>query len=51
MLVTDYHIRDYREAGYCLVEGLIPTDLMDAARTRILEIADDLNGRKEEWEV
>ena len=38
-LVTDQHLTQYRNAGYCLVEGLIPADLIVAARQRTLEIA------------
>jgi hypothetical protein len=34
-------IECYRERGYCLVQHLIPPKLINAARDRILEIADD----------
>ena len=42
MPVTDEHLLTYREQGYCLVRDLVPSDLISAARERILEIADDL---------
>ena len=42
MPVTEEHTKSYRERGYCLVRNLIPTDLISTARSRILEIADDL---------
>jgi ectoine hydroxylase-related dioxygenase (phytanoyl-CoA dioxygenase family) len=38
-LITDRHLEQYREEGYCLIEGLIPLELIDAARQRTLEIA------------
>jgi len=41
-LVTDQHLAQYRDAGYCLVEGLIPLELIVAARQRTLEIAANL---------
>ena len=36
--VTDEHVRQYEEEGYCLVEGLMPVDLMANAWKRVLEI-------------
>jgi hypothetical protein len=39
--VTEEHIRQYRDDGYCLVEGLIPLDLVEAARLRTIEICED----------
>ena len=42
MQVTCEHTTSYWEQGYCLVRNLIPADLISAARTRILEIADHL---------
>jgi ectoine hydroxylase-related dioxygenase (phytanoyl-CoA dioxygenase family) len=42
MQVTSEHITSYRDLGYCLVRNLIPSDLIAGARSRILEIADDL---------
>ena len=38
MHVTEEHIEQYREVGYCLVEALIPTDLVVAVRRRVEEI-------------
>jgi ectoine hydroxylase-related dioxygenase (phytanoyl-CoA dioxygenase family) len=40
--VTDEHLSSYRDFGFCLVKNLIPDDLISAARSRILQIADDL---------
>ena len=42
VLATETHLRQYREEGYCLVEELIPDDLIEAARQRTMEIAGDL---------
>ncbi|MCZ6633218.1 MAG: hypothetical protein O7G87_07420, partial [bacterium] len=42
MMVTDDHIHQYQEDGYCLVPGLLPTDLMESVGHRVLEIANDL---------
>ena len=42
VLATETHLRQYREEGYCLVEELIPADLIEAARQRTMEIAGDL---------
>ena len=42
VLATEMHLRQYREEGYCLVEELIPDDLIEAARQRTMEIAGDL---------
>lgn len=39
--IADEHIRQYRHDGYCLVEGLIPPDLVEAARLRTIEICED----------
>ena len=39
VLATEMHLRQYREEGYCLVEELIPADLIEAARQRTMEIA------------
>ena len=36
---TETHLRQYREEGYCLIEGLIPADLVEAARRRTMELA------------
>ena len=36
---TETHLRQYREDGWCLVEGLIPADLIEAARRRTIELA------------
>ena len=44
VLVTETHLRQYREEGYCLVEELIPEDLIEAARQRTMEIAAALPG-------
>ena len=33
------HLRQYREDGWCLIEELIPADLVEAARRRTLELA------------
>ena len=41
-MVTDDHIHQYQEDGYCLVPGLLPTDLMESVGRRVLEIANDL---------
>ena len=41
-LTTEEHLRQYREEGYCLVEDLIPGDLVEAARQRTMEIAEAL---------
>ena len=41
-LATETQLRQYREKGYCLVEELIPVDLIEAARQRTMEIAGDL---------
>ena len=38
MQVTDEHIEQYRAAGYCMVEGLIPADLIAGVRQRVAEI-------------
>ena len=38
MLVTDRHLEQYRDEGYCLVEGLIPSDLMVDVWRRVEEI-------------
>ena len=35
-------MEQYREEGYCLVRALIPAALIDAARQRTLEIAEDV---------
>ena len=40
MQVTERHIEDYREEGYCLVEGLIPADQVAAVRQRVEEIVE-----------
>lgn len=42
VLATQTHLRQYRGEGYCLVEELIPPDLIAAARQRTMEIADAL---------
>lgn len=39
--VTEDHVRQYKEEGYCHVEGLIPPELMAAAFERVLEIVED----------
>ncbi len=36
---TAAHLRQYREEGYCLIEGLIPADLVEAASRRTDELA------------
>jgi ectoine hydroxylase-related dioxygenase (phytanoyl-CoA dioxygenase family) len=41
-LVTERHLQLYRDEGYCLVEGLIPPDVIDAVRRRAVEIAAEL---------
>ncbi len=41
MTLSPAQIECYRERGYCLVRHLIPPKLINAARDRILEIADD----------
>ena len=41
-LVTEAHLRQYREEGYCLVKELIPVDLIEAVRERTMEIAAQL---------
>ena len=38
--VTEQHIQQYREEGYCYVEGVIPRDLMAAAWQRVQEIVE-----------
>ena len=38
MQVTERHIEQYREEGYCLIEGLISVELMGAVRQRVGEI-------------
>ena len=38
--VTERHIQQYREEGYCHVEGLIPAELMANAWARVREIVD-----------
>ena len=38
--VIEQHIQQYREEGYCHVEGLIPVDLMEAVWKRVQEIVD-----------
>jgi len=35
MQVTERHIEQYREEGYCLIEGLISVELMGAVRQRV----------------
>ena len=45
MQVTERHIEQYREEGYCLVEGLIPADLMATVRQRVGEIV----AEKPDW--
>ena len=45
MQVTERHIEDYREEGYCLVEGLMPADQVAAVRQRVEEIVE----LKPEW--
>jgi len=42
MQVSKKQTASYHERGYCLVSDLIPKDLISAARSRVLEIADDL---------
>ena len=44
VLTTETHLRHYREQGYCLVEELVPGDLIAAARQRTMEIAEALPG-------
>ena len=39
--IADEHIRQYRDDGFCVVEGLIPPGLMEAARHRTIEICED----------
>ena len=39
MVLTPEHLRQYREGGYCLIEELIPGDLIEPARQRTMEIA------------
>ena len=38
MQVTDRHLEQYRDEGYCLVEGLIPADLMADVWRRVEEV-------------
>ena len=38
MQLSERYIDQYREEGYCLVEGLIPAELMAAVRQRVGEI-------------
>lgn len=42
MTPSPEQIECYREHGYCLIRHLIPPKLIDAARDRVREIADDL---------
>ena len=42
VLATETHLRQYREEGYCLVEELIPANLIEAAHQRTMEIAGGL---------
>ena len=39
---TEAHLRQYREEGWCLIEGLIPESLIEAARRRTMEVAQGL---------
>lgn len=41
MQTTDAHIRQYREEGYCMIEGLIPPDLIEQVRRRTMAITED----------
>ncbi len=43
--VTDEHIRQYRDQGFCLVESLIPSEPIEAMRRRVTEIVE----RKPDW--
>jgi len=36
--VTEQHVQQYKEEGYCHVKGLIPEELMKASWERVLEI-------------
>lgn len=45
MQVTERHMQQYRDEGYCLVEGLIPAALIEAARQRVEEIVEE----KPDW--
>ncbi len=38
--VTEQHIQQYKEEGYCHVKGLIPADLMANAWARVRKIID-----------
>ena len=42
MQVTDEHLRQYQEEGFCLVKGLIPVEPIDAARRRVFEIVEQI---------
>lgn len=41
MPVTADHVAEYRTEGYTLIRGLIPAELTDRVRRRILEVAGD----------
>jgi ectoine hydroxylase-related dioxygenase (phytanoyl-CoA dioxygenase family) len=41
MRMTDEHIRQYHEEGYCMVGELIPSDLIEAVRKRTMEIVEN----------
>lgn len=40
-MVSQQHKTQYREAGYCLIQRLIPLDKIEAARKRIAEVSAD----------
>jgi hypothetical protein len=41
MTVTAEHLSSFREDGYCLIRGLIPPEICDAVRLRVLETLED----------
>ena len=41
MTIAADHIEQFRTDGYCMVPGLIPPNLMEAVRRRVLETLDD----------
>jgi hypothetical protein len=41
MDLTDNHVLQYHEEGYCLIKGLIPPELMEAVHRRAMEIVED----------
>ena len=42
MQVTEEHLRQYHEDGFCLVKGLIPVDRIQAVRRRVFEIVEQI---------